>query len=490
MKRREFMKSMGICATALTLPTLTLSNVSAQQASPNFLFILVDDMGWTGLSAQMHAAIPESKSDFYRTPNIETLAQQGIRFSSAYAPAPMCTPTRASLLTGKSPAQLHITTPGPASRQPKMQKLIPAQNSNSLSASEITLAEVLKRANYATAHFGKWHLSGGGPGEHGFDAHDGDTANGGPGNFDDPNPKDIFGITARGNTFMEKQVKAGKPFYIQLSHYAVHSPTHTLKQTQAAYENRPPGKVHRDTAYAAMTEDLDTGIGLILDKIGELGVADNTYVIMMSDNGAGGRPRSRENAPLAGGKGTLWEGGIRVPLILRGPGIAPGDFCNVPVIGHDLFVTICELAGLREALPEGVEGGSLTPLFKHLDQGEVDRPRAELVFHNPHYGHGPGSQPHSSILLGDYKLIKFYETNALHLYNLAEDIGETQNLAQRLPEKTAELHRHLNDYLVTVNAQLPVENPNYDPANAKQELLKQRPGGGRKPSKRGKRNSK
>jgi hypothetical protein len=312
-----------------------------QKLPPSFVFILADDMGWTGLSVASDDRMPGSKSDFYQTPHVESLARDGMRFSNAYAPAPMCTPTRASLLTGKSPAQLHMTTPGPADGPVENRKLIPPRHVTALPTAEITIAEVLRRRNYATAHFGKWHLSGGGPGAHGFDRHDGDTGNQGPGVYADPNPKDIFGVTSRAMSFMEDQVAAGKPFYVQLSHYAVHGPSQALRGTEEEFARVAEGHRHQNVAYAAMTQDLDTSVGMMLKKIETLGIAQNTYVIFMSDNGAGGRPGSLENAPLAGGKATLFEGGIRVPLIVRGPGVRAGSSCHESVCAHEYHWLDC-----------------------------------------------------------------------------------------------------------------------------------------------------
>ncbi len=260
---------------------------------PSFVFILADDMGWTGLSCPMDDKVPRSKSDFYQTPQIDRLARQGMRFSNAYSPSSMCTPSRAGILTGKSPALLRMTTPGPAKGQPADRKLIPPQHIDSLPDRETTIAEVLRRRGYATAHFGKWHLGGGGPGRHGFDQHDGDTDNRGPGLYEDPNPKDIFGVTRRAVAFMDDQVAAGKPFYVQLSHYALHGPSESLDGTKAAYEARPAGTRHDNVEYAAMTRDLDTGVGMVLDRIDRLGIAETTYVVFMSDNGAAPERRKR-----------------------------------------------------------------------------------------------------------------------------------------------------------------------------------------------------
>jgi len=432
--------------------------VAGPKRRPNFVFILSDDQGWSGLSVAMHDGIPGSKSDFHRTPNLERLARQGMRFSAAYAPSPVCSPTRISLLTGKSPAQLHWTKAAPVRTAADGCKLIPPVIVRQIADRETTIGEALKRAGYATAHFGKWHLRGGGPGRHGFDAHDGDTGNKDAAPFKDPNPVDIFGISKRANAFMEASVKAGKPFYVQLSHHALHYPEHSLKATQEACARRRPRANPRETAVAAMTENLDTGVGVVLDAIDRLGIADSTYVLYMSDNGAGG---GRGRGPLRGGKGSVWEGGIRVPLIIRGPGVEAGACCHARVVGYDLFPTFCELAGVIGPLPKGIEGGSIVPLFGD-GKGVVKRPREELGFHFPHY-QGPDG-PHSALLLGDHKLIRFYETGATELYDLKKDVGERRDLAPVMAHRAKALGRQLDQYLRSVSAQMPTPNPQYDPA--------------------------
>ncbi len=462
MKRRKIVNIILSAAVLLLLLPLPGLNAKPSPKKPNIIFILADDQGWNGLSVQMHPDMPDSKSDYYRTPNIEKLAKDGLIFSRAYAPGPMCSPTRASLQTGKSPAQLGMTNVG-GSRQrsaPASQKLLLPTHTSTLSTDETTIGEVLQRAGYATAYFGKWHLGTVGPGEHGYDEHDGATGNEN-GDVGDPNPKDIFGITERGAAFMEKQVKVSRPFYLQLWHYAVHGPVLSLKETEEACAARPKGKVHTNPAYAAMTENLDTGVGMILKKVEELGIADNTYIIYMSDHGAGVNLSS--NFPLAQGKGTLWEGGLRVPLIIRGPGVKAGSYCLTPAVGWDLFPTFCELAGVKESLPKGIEGASLTPLFTS-GKGKVDRPRKEIAFHYPHYQGGRGKAPHSTIHLADYKLIKLYEDDELRLFNLKEDISEKNDLSKKMPEKAEMMHSRLNNYLEQVSTGLPTPNPNYDPS--------------------------
>ena len=308
--------------------TAAVPRSTGASSSPNFVLILVDDMGWTGLSVPMDDRVEGSRSDFYRTPNVAKLAEEGMRFSRAYSPGALCTPTRASILTGKTPARLHITAPGGGGdrAQPYMKLVAPRQR-RELPAAETTIAEALSEAGYASAHLGKWHLGRSDPGEHGFDVHDGSTANGGPGAYPDPNPKDVFGMTERAVAFMEEQSGAGRPFYLQLSHYAVHEPIEALEESKDGFEDLPAGVRHDSVEYAAMTWDLDSSIGLLLAAIDRLELTDSTHVVLMSDNGAASRPRRPQNAPLQGGKGTFHEGGIRVPLIVRGPGIEPGTLC-------------------------------------------------------------------------------------------------------------------------------------------------------------------
>ncbi|MBT7924134.1 MAG: sulfatase-like hydrolase/transferase [Opitutae bacterium] len=428
-------------------------------SQPNIVFLLSDDQSWSGLSVAMHDQVPESKGDLFHTPNLEKLAAQGMRFSAAYSPASVCSPTRVSLQTGKSPARMRWTKAAPTMRAEDGFKLIPPAISKNLSIDEVTIAEMLKTAGYATAHYGKWHLAGDGPGKHGYDEHDGDTGNKDAAPFKDPNPVDIFGMGRRANAFMEKSVKTGKPFFIQLSYHALHYPENAFEETKQKYFGANGGRDDKRILRAAITEDLDTGVGLLMDDIERLGIGGNTYLIYMADNGASGG--GGKKGGLRGGKGGVWEGGIRVPLIIRGPGIKPNSFCHSRVVGYDFFPTFCELAGVKQALPEGIEGGSILPLLA-TGKGEVKRPRQELVFHFPHY---QGDTPHSAIFLGNLKMMKFYETGKLSLFDLSKDLFERNDLSASMPEETIRLHNRLNLYLDLVGAELPKANPKYDPAN-------------------------
>ena len=285
-------------------------------------------------------------------------------------------------------------------------RLLPPPSSIQLPTSETTIAALLKRAGYATAHFGKWHAGRIDPSQYGFDASDGPTGNGGPDNVDNPHPKELYGMTDRGLEFMTRQVKAGKPFYLQMSHYASRNGGDARPETLATVKSWGGDLSEREVAEAAADLDLDIAFGMVLKKLDELGIAGNTYVIFTADHGTPGR-----NPPLRGGKGTVSEGGLRVPFIIRGPGVKPGACSHVRAIGEDLLPTLAELAHVSEPLPKGVEGGSLAAVLTSGGKGTVKRPREEFIVHFPHYDKDVIG-PASTILLGDFKLIRAYETGS------------------------------------------------------------------------------
>ena len=445
----------AILVTLLSV-LLLATNVSKAGDKPNIIFMLSDDQGWNGLSVAMHPEMAGSKGEIFHTPNLEKLAVHGMRFSSAYAPAPVCSPTRISIQTGKSPAQLHWTKAAPAVPG---RKLIEPRLIKDLSKDEVTIGELLKQEGYATAHYGKWHIAGGGPGAHGYDEHDGDTGNENAFKFTDPNPVDIFGMAERAAKFMKKSKLANKPFYIQLSWNALHAAELANKATLAKYEKLATNH-SKQAATAAITEDLDSGVGKVLEAVDQLGLSENTYIIYMSDNGSGGGGR---RGGLSGGKGSVWEGGIRVPLIVRGPKVTANSWCHVPVVGYDFLPTLCALAGVpSKELPRDIEGGDITSLLHHSGEGVVKRQREELVFHFPHYQSDDG--PHSAIRIGSLKLIHFYENDRVALFDLAKDIGEREDLAQQMPKDVQELKGRLDQYLAAINAQLPTSNPSFDPS--------------------------
>lgn len=438
----------------LLLPIATLCWVTMARAAerPNIIFMMADDQGWNGLSVQMHPDVPGSRSTVVQTPCLEKFASQGMRFSAAYSPAPVCSPTRISIQTGKSPAQLHWTKAAPAETG---RKLLEPRLIKAISPQETTIGELLKGAGYATAHYGKWHIKGGGPEKHGYDESDGDTGNEHAFQYKDPNPVDIFGMAKKAANFMEKSKKAGKPFYIQLSWNALHAAENANKATLAKYEKLADGK---NAARSAIAEDLDTGVGALLQSIDQLGLSGNTYVIYTSDNGGGGGGKGA----LSGGKGDVYEGGIRVPFIIRGPGIQSNSWCHTRIVGYDMLPTFSEWAGIPSSrLPKGIEGGSIANLVRNGGKGKVTRPWEELVFHFPHY---QGDTPHSAILSGDLKLIRFYEDNRVVLYDLSRDLRERTDLSGKMPAETSRLKARLGDYLTQVNAQLPTPNPSFDPS--------------------------
>lgn len=430
--------------------------------SPNFIFILTDDQGWQGTSVQMDTSRVDSRSDYYETPNLERLAREGMRFSNGYSPAPICTPARRSMQFGQTPAQQRGT---------RFKSEFDAYNG-------MSIPKMLKSINprYVSAHLGKWSRDvGASPKEVGYYESDGKTNNrtGGasPGRakwskFEAvEDPKLIFSVTDRAIAFMEKHSKARRPFYLQISHYAVHVDVQARQETIDKYQVKATGEIHQIPAFAAMTEDLDTGIGLILDKVKELGISGNTYIFFASDNGAVpwvppdmkkqfaypmevGRPS--RNYPLRNGKWSLFEGGLRVPIIVKGPGIKANSICEVPVVAWDFLPTFCDLADSTKRLPENLDGGSMRMLLENAGKGEVKRSYEGLVFHAPF-----SKPPHSAIRLGDFKLLKFWEEKKLLLFNLKDDIGEKNDLAPSMPEKVKLLNNKLMTYLREVNAEIP-----------------------------------
>jgi len=410
-------------------------------ARPNIILMLSDDQGWAGLSTAMHPDLAWSRSSIIETPHLERLASQGMRFSAAYAPASVCAPTRISLQTGISPAALHWTK---AAGREAGHRMLEPQNIRQIDSRSVTIAELLREAGYATAHFGKWHINGGGP-------------------------EAIFGMADRAAAFMKRCQQKQKPFFMQMSWHALHAPQNAMKETLAKYAARLNGSVEdKRVGTAALAENLDTAVGRVLDSLDELKLSDRTFVIYMSDNGSGGGGgqgskgnKGGKQQRLAGGKGSVWEGGIRCPFMIRGPGIPANSWCHTRIVGYDLYPTFCEWAGVPpKALPANLEGGSITGLLKE-GRGDVARPRPELVFHFPHYQSGDG--PHSALLLNQYKLLKFYEDDRLALFDIETDITEQNDLAQKMPQRVRELDDLLSKYLHDVDAQMAVPNPDFDP---------------------------
>ncbi|MFY0598203.1 MAG: sulfatase-like hydrolase/transferase [Cyclobacteriaceae bacterium] len=441
--------------TFLLLSCFFIQKLSFSQDSPNFIFILADDQGWTGTSVLMDPDNPDSKSDYYETPNLERLAASGMRFSSAYAPSPKCSPSRMSIITGQTTARNHFTNT--SSMVTSGKTLIEPSSSTSITSDEFTLPEYLKSLtdhNYTTAHFGKWHLGSDLPEAHGFDESDGANSNndGNSGSSINEDPKGIFDITQKGIDFMSEAIAADRPFYIRLSHYAVHTDIESTQASFDKYEAKPKGRNHDGADYAAMTEDLDAGVGLILDFIEEQQLQGTTYIIYTSDNG--GQINVTSNDPLRLGKTMIFEGGIRVPLIISGPGITANSHSSAPVVGYDFYPTIADLiGGDLSSLPNDLDGTS----FKGILDGTSNELTKDqpLIFHSPHYENNANKTPRSAIIDGDEKLLVEYETGDRLHYALNEDIDESNNTYSASSEISTSLLLTLRDYLKSVEAQMP-----------------------------------
>lgn len=466
ISRRTFLSKISWGAVGASAMNIVGSNiVFARERKPNFIFILMDDMGWADLGCYGNT--------FHETPNIDKLASQGIKFTNAYSACPVCSPTRASILTGKYPARIGLTDWIPGHNFP-WAKLKPPAFHQELPLEEITIAETLKRAGYATANIGKWHLGKEGyyPERHGFDLNFGGTNKGSPPSYFYPyniptisSGKEGEYLTDRLTDEAEKFIEKNKdkPFFLYMPHFAVHTPLQAKNEYVSKYEAKPkPKDGQYNPVYAAMIQSVDESVGRIMAKLDELGIADNTVVIFNSDNG--GYVKATSNAPLRAGKGTLYEGGIRDPLIVRWPGkVKEGSICNEVVTSTDYYRTICEIAGVKPPENQPIDGVSIVSLLKQT--GGINR--KAVYWHYPHY-HPGGTSPAGAIRYGDWKLIEYFEDGRIELYNLKDDVGETTDLAAKMPEKAAELRTMLADWRKSVGAAMPTPNPDYDPAKASQ----------------------
>jgi arylsulfatase A-like enzyme len=456
------------------------------RSRPNVLFILADDFG--------HRDLGNEGSLFYETPNIDRLSSAGMKFTRGYAACQVCSPSRAAIMTGKYPARLNITDwigalEGEAWARKRNTKLLPATYNHGLPVEDITIAEAFREEGYRTFFAGKWHLGSKGslPTDHGFEINIGGTHRGSPpGGFFSPwnnptmkdGPKGEYLPLRLGRetaSFIEGS--KDEPFFAFLSFYAVHAPVQTTQALWKKYRDKavaagslpeqrfvidrtsPVRQVQDHPLYGGLVESMDQAVGIVLDRIDELGLADNTIIVFTSDNGgvSAGDNKATSNLPLRGGKGRQWEGGIREPCYIVWPDkIAAGKLCDVPVTGTDFFPTLLQLAGLKALPNQHVDGVSLKPLF---DNNEIqDR---NLYWHYPHYGN-QGGEPSSIVISGDWKLIHYYEDGRDELYNLAEDIGETTNLFGEFPSKAETLRADLNTWLINVDARLPTTNPKFD----------------------------
>ena len=471
MENRKMWFSVTLLCTLGMQQVLAAENVKGDR--PNIVFILADDLGWTDLGVM--------GSDYYETPNIDRLAAEGLLFDNAYAAAANSAPSRACMMTGMYTPRHGVYTVSPPDRgDRRLRKLIPIANTDDVRADFVTMAEALRQQGYRCGHIGKWHLGddadGTGPLSQGFIWNVGGNRAGSPYSYFYPyclpdKSKCHLGLekgtpgeyltdrlTDEAVSFIKSHKDA--PFFLHLSHHAVHTALQAPASVVDKYKNKPVGKYHTNPVYAAMIEKLDDGGGKICRAIQEMGIEENTIIIFYSDNG-GSEPVT-DNYPLHGGKGTPYEGGSRVPLIIKWPGKIPaGTRTSVPVIGVDFYPTFVHLAkGETSGNPDGRD------IFEVVKNKETER---DLFWHFPAYlesylngGKDFRARPYSSIRSGDWKLIYNYEDKSMELYNLKEDLGETRNMAGLNPQKKEELYNKLMKWIDDTHAPVPTEpNPYY-----------------------------
>lgn len=472
--------SINRCLSLVALFVIdgALASVSTaeEQDRPNtnVVFILIDDLGWKDLGCY--------GSDYYHTPNIDRLAAAGMRFTDGYAACNVCSPTRAAILTGKYPARLLLTQWLPSGRwNASENRLREGRYLSNLPLEEVTIAEALREGGYRTAFMGKWHLGTETyyyPEHQGFDVNVAGRDYGAPGSYFYPFTgswkipttgrvlrKEPPLAGAKGDYLVDRLAEeaesfvrknADKPFFLMLSHYAVHAPLQGKAEKLARYESVAAAARQGKPAYAAMVESVDDSVGRVMNAIDELGLAEQTLVIFTSDNG--GFAKATDNGPLRANKGSNYEGGIRVPLIVCWPGhIRPGSISREPVISTDFYPTILAATRQPQRPYQHVDGVSLLPLF----EGAESLGRDAIYWHYPHYNQHPQSFPSGVIRSGNWKLIESFETGKAALYNLADDIGETDDLAGSRPEKADELATKLKRWRRSVGADPMTPNGQY-----------------------------
>ncbi len=457
-------------AIAILLAGLLVAPSSLRGAEKlNVVIVLADDLGWADLACY--------GSRYHKTPHLDRLAGAGVRFTDAYAAAPICSPTRAALLTGKYPARLNLTDWLPGRPDRSDQKLLRPVINQELPAGELTLASALKASGYATGHIGKWHLGGkgAGPEQRGFEVNVAGDQTGSPLSYFAPfrNKAGRFmpgleqapegeyltdRLTAEAEKFIETNRE--KPFFLYLAHYAVHIPLKAKADLAARYKPGRPGE-QGNPLYAAMIESLDESVGRVLKKLDDLKLSDRTLVVFTSDNGGlcvleGPNTPPTINSPLRDGKGMLYEGGLRVPLIVKWPGVTkPGSTVSAPVSSIDFLPTVLDACGVKHEAK--VDGVSIVPLLKH----EAFK-REHLFWHYPHYSN-QGGKPGAAIRAGDHKLIEFYEDGRRELYDVRKDPGEGRNLSESNPKLVQDLAEKLENWRKEVGAKRMKPNPDYVP---------------------------
>jgi len=408
---------------------------------PNIILILSDDQGWNNTEVAMMPNRDDSKSDYYQTPNLRRLGESGMIFSQAYAPHPVCSPSRHSIQFGITPAKLKKTT---------------NQGANYPEPFEVqSIPQVLKSVHpeYKAAHFGKWHMHRH-PAELGYDASDGRTGNrtGRQLSTDQTkfwpheDPKRSISITDQSVQFIRHQAESGSPFFLQVSHYAIHLSAEATPKSLEKHKARAPGNVHTAYWYAAMIEDLDTAVGRIIDAVDQNSLTDRTFIFFTSDNGGTARQYPGFNKPLRAGKGSYYEGGIRVPFFAKGPGIQPGTYASAPIVGYDLLSTFADLAGALKSVSSQTEGGSFKDILLNAGNGGVARPRSGIHFFR---------QVDSVLIQDDFKLKRTNRTGEFELFDLGKDLPENVNLADSRPEKASAMLAELLDWIDEIDATTP-----------------------------------
>ena len=444
---------------------------------PNVVFFVVDDLGWKDITCY--------GSDMYQTPNVDQLAREGVKFTNAYSACTVCSPTRASLMTGKYPAKLHCTDWIEGWKYPHAKLKVPDWTMY-LDHNETTLAEAFKNSGYSTGHVGKWHLGEDEkywPENHGFDVNIGGWKKGAPNRnkklgakgyfspFGNPRLKDHENEEYLTERLADEacgfiDINQKKPFFLNFWFYNVHTPLQARKEKVEKYKALVDStKYQKNPTYAAMVEHMDDAVGKVVQKLKDLDLYDNTIIVFTSDNGGligRGKRKVTNNYPLRSGKGDVYEGGVRVPLIIKAPGVTKAGSVNTSLaISPDYMPTLVDLAHLNVTndVKKGFDGVSLLPV---LESNEADLERDEIFWHYPHY-HIEGATPYSAVRKGDWKWIHLMETNSYELYNLKEDIGEINNLADVKKEIKEDLLKDLEAWKTKLDAQMPTKNPNYDP---------------------------
>jgi arylsulfatase A-like enzyme len=452
-------------------------------SKPNIVLIFVDDWAWNGSPVRMNDDMINSAMPLIRMPNLQTLANNGMKFTNAYAGAPQCSPSRVALQTGQSSPRNGFTVfmndrgsdyydPNP---NYALFPVIACVSDMYIDADAVTIPEALNPLGYACAHFGKWHMRGD-PGEEGYIAHDGATTNS-EGNQQIPgDPKLMYSLSERSVQFMQEQAGAGQPFYLQISHWAMHEGRECLDETRKKYQRMPEIQAYyREVGETAETindrqdpavrigmgDNLDDCIGSVIQAVKDLGIENNTYILLTIDNGYR-EPYYPLIQPLHGGKWWLWQGGLRVPMIVTGPGIPAGSVSETYVVNYDFLPTFVEWAGGDPDALEDIDGKSLAGILRG-EKPEWDLENRNLYFHYPHYR---TSMPHSTMIsAGRWKVMHFYEAPDIPmLFNLNNDRGEFRNVAPMYPIKHDMLYREMMSYLNQVGARIPKDNPDYDPA--------------------------